>query len=150
MSLTKEQQETLKQTTRAFEAKGLADGIAKTMGLASVTYSFAAQGGAIGSINLGFKFPEASIVTNVFLQKIVNPGSGGSATVAVRAGTTVLVAATAFNNATFTATNRMTLTSSLTAIEVAKDTELNILIADAALNAGHFRLFVEFMPARDI
>jgi hypothetical protein len=150
MSLTKKQQETLKRTTRAFEAQEIANAIAQTKGVVTAQYDFAKLGGAIGDIALGVKFAQPVIVTDVYLQKIVDPDSSGSATIAVKAGSTVLVAATAYDNATFTATNRMTLTSSLTAIEVAAGAELQVAVAVAALTAGHFRLCVEFVPARDI
>jgi hypothetical protein len=150
MALTTKQQETLKRTTRAFEAYGIADGLAKGKGVIAATYNFATLGGAVGDIALGAKFDQAVIVTDIYLQKVVDPDSGGLATIAVKAGSTALVAATAFDNAAFTGTGKLTLTSSATAIEVPADSELTITVAVAALTAGQFRLCVEFIPARDL
>lgn len=114
----------------------------------SVQYDFAEDGGATGTVSFGRKIPAGAIVTNVYSDEISALTSGGSATLQLKAGSTALTGATAFDTG-FAAANELALASSATAIKIAADSELNLAIAGAALTAGNVRFYVEFKLQND-
>lgn len=111
-------------------------------------FTFAVDTQGITSINLGYTFKEDAIVTGVMSHELTNVTSGGSATVAVRAGTTALVAATAI--ASFTGVVSHTLSGSAAGIAVSKGDQLNIDVEVAPLTAGKVRFYVYAIPQRDM
>lgn len=114
----------------------------------SVLYDFTVDTGATGTYNFGRKLPAGAIVTNVFSDEQTALTSGGSATVQLRAGTTALTDALAFDT-DFTGTEEQDLASSATAIKVAAESELNAVVAGAALTAGKVRFYVRYVLQND-
>jgi hypothetical protein len=111
-------------------------------------FTFAVDTQGVTAINLGYAFEEDAIVTKVMSHELTNVTSGGSATVAVRAGSTALVAATAI--ASFTGVVNHTLSGSAAGIAVSKGDQLNIDVEVAPLTAGKVRFYVYAIPQRDI
>lgn len=112
-------------------------------------YDFAKQGGAVGQISLvnpANPLPVGAIVTSVHYNVMTAFTSGGSATVAIGdvASGARYLAATAYNNAAYTAN-----TPAAAAIGVpmrvgaANAGQIAITIATAALTAGKMMIVVE-------
>lgn len=59
-------------------------------------YDFAVDGGAIGAINTGVYMPPNSLITRVLINVKTNFTSGGSATLAIKAGALTIVPATGY------------------------------------------------------
>ena len=121
------------------------------LGVAMGTYSFATQGGAIGTINLkdgdgkDLKLPANAIIKNVVIDVLTAPTSGGSATIAVTAVSSGdLKAATAI--ASFTGILQGIPANTVgTAIKLSSEKTLSMAIAVAALTAGKFNVLVEYV-----
>lgn len=114
----------------------------------SVLYDFASDAGAIGTVSFGRNIPAGAIITDVFSDEQTAFTSGGSATVQLKAGSTNLTGALAFDT-DFTGVESQALASSATAIKVSAESELNIAIAAAALTAGKVRFFVKYLLPND-
>lgn len=114
----------------------------------SVLYDFSNDGGTAGDISFGRILPSGAIITNVYSDELTALTSGGSATVQLKAGSTDLTDALAFDTG-FTGTENQALASSATAIKLSADSELKITIATAALTAGKVRFFVEYKISND-
>lgn len=123
------------------------------LGVAIGSYSFAVQGGAIGTINLrdgdgkALKLPANAIIKNVVIDVITAPTSGGSATIAVTAVSSGdLLAATAIGS--LTAGRYQGIPDDATVADMIKLTSektLSIAVAVAALTAGKFNVLVEYV-----
>lgn len=113
------------------------------MGMVTALYDFSVSGGAVSTIGLGVSLPANCIVTRLFTDVLTSFTSGGAATVAIEAGATVLLAATAFNAAALTGADAQ----SLTAVKLSAASELEVVIAAAALTAGKMRIFVEYIQS---
>jgi predicted RecA/RadA family phage recombinase len=94
--------------------------------------------------------PSARLITKTEYFKYTNPGSAGSATIALGNGSgTNVIAATAFNDADFTGvyqdfTNTDGGTPAEPDVSIA---QVALIIATAALNAGKFVFRAEYAPA---
>lgn len=137
----------LKNSSTMMESKGIAKAIAHTEGVASALYDFSVSGGAVSDINLDFTFDEAVIVTKVVALEQTALTSGGSATVTLKAGSTALTDAEAFDTG-FTGADALALASSATAIAVAADSQLKVTVGAEALTAGKVIFFVYYIPQR--
>lgn len=112
-------------------------------------YDYSVHGGAVGSIGTNIFIPSSSHVTKVYFEKFTAFTSGGSATVAVTlvsAGD--LLAATAYNNAIFTANIGTGIPTGTPATMVkntnSTETEVLFTIATAALTAGKYNIHIEY------
>jgi hypothetical protein len=112
----------------------------KTMRVAKATYDFDVLGGGVANaVGLGVSVPSGAIVTRVIGSVQDALTSSGSATVAINIGTTEVNAATAYDHADYTAVDVHYSTP------VAANGEVNIDIAGAALTAGKYDIFVEYL-----
>ena len=114
-------------------------------------YDSLVQGGAIGAVTLtdiygnAATLPASAVITKVTYDNLQSPASVGSATIAlgVTGNTDAFKAATAFDNAAYTASathmhNEIPLKVGAAAVSVLGT------IATAALIAGKFRLIIEY------
>ena len=113
-------------------------------------YDFAAVGGAVGAITLtamdgtALSMPGNAVIRNITYEVVTAPASSGSATIALGlvANTDAFKAATAFDNAAYTAAshmhNEVPLKNGPAPLAVLAT------VATAALTAGKFILHVEF------
>lgn len=114
----------------------------------SVHYKFTVDKGAVKTYNFARHLPAGAIITNIISDEIVALTSGGSATLQLKVGAQALTAALAFDTG-FTGTQTQALASSATAIKVTADSELNLVVAAAALTAGEVRFFVRYVLQND-
>jgi hypothetical protein len=103
-------------------------------------YDFAKQGGAISVITLPVNVPTGAFISRVFIKPTTPATSGGSATVALDLGGVALKAATAYNNAAFTASNIIYSTGAVTTTAA----NLTWTIAGATVTAGKYEIVVEY------
>ena len=118
-------------------------------------YSYAANGGATGSIGLltaaGVPaiLPPGAIVTRSYLSVVTAPASTGSATIAVSAVASAdILAATAISAVTGNVEGKQTGAISLVAGPVTAATpgsQVAIVVATAPLSAGQFDVFLEYV-----
>jgi hypothetical protein len=114
-------------------------------------YDFATQGGAVSTINLldeegnAVKLPDNAIITDVIIDVITAPTSGGSATIAVGAvASNDLLGATAI--ASFTGILQGVPDDAVAnMIKLSAEATLDMTIATAALTAGKFIVFVDYV-----
>lgn len=116
-------------------------------------YKFSVDGGAVGTIPLrGPKLPNGAVVTDALLVVDTPLGSGGAATAALQAQAAAdIQAAVAFNAAPF-ATAGAKRASALTAVAPPVSVsggakQPSMVVGSAALNAGAFRLVLEYRTA---
>lgn len=114
----------------------------------SALYDFSSDGGAAGDISFGRNLPAGAIVVSIYSDEQTAFTSGGSATIQLKAGSTNLTDALAFDTA-FTGRDSQALASSAEAIKVSSESELKITIAAAALTAGKCRFFVQYLLPND-
>lgn len=114
----------------------------------SALYDFSVDGGAVSTISLGRNIPAGAIVTNIITDELTALTSDGAATVQVKAGSTALTDALAFDTA-FTGADTHALASSAEAIKVSAESEISIAIATAALTAGKLRVIVQYVLPND-
>ena len=76
----------------------------QALSVASASYDFTADGGAVGDIQLelGQTLPAGTLILSATVNTTVAPMSGGAATIALSVGGAVIQAATAFNMAPYT------------------------------------------------
>ena len=104
------------------------------------TYVFADDGGGIqDALGLTATVPAGSVITRVITRTTVAFTSAGSATVAINVGATEVLAATAFDDGAFTGVDVQYSTP------VEASGEVNIDIAVAALTAGTYDIWVEYL-----
>lgn len=149
--LTSNQKNYLKKAFSLMDSKGIADAISRTEQVVTCLYDFSVDGGGVSTItpDTTFTFPEAMIVTKIVAHEISALTSGGSATVQLKAGTTSLTDALAFDTG-FTGADELALASSATAIAVAANDVLKVTVGTAALTAGKVRFHVYAIPQRDM
>jgi len=114
----------------------------------SSIYDFSSDAGAVGTISFGRNLPAGAIVTSVHSDELTALTSGGSATLQLKAGSTNLTDALAFDTG-FAGTQSQALASSATAIKISADSELKMAIAGAAVTAGKVRFFVSYKLPND-
>lgn len=105
-------------------------------------YSFAVDGGAQGTITTDSVIPAGAIVTAVYLDVDTPVTSGGAATIAIKGGSTTLVAATALAS---WADGKLTLNGSADFIKVTSQGFMSFVIGTADLTAGVWRVGIEYM-----
>lgn len=119
----------------------------------ALLYDFSVSGGATADYNLTdidgntYATEEACVVTKIIALEQSALTSGGSATVQLKAGSTNLSDAEAFDTG-FTGADSLALASSATAIAVATGQTLKITVAGAALTAGKVIFYVYMVPQR--
>lgn len=134
----------------------LGEELHKTVNVVKALYSFAIQGGAVGSVNLvdsvtglAVKLPSGAIITKSWIDVLTTPTSGGSATIALTANSAGdILAALAMDSltgiyagvSTGVAANMKKMTAERTLLAT---------IAVAALTAGKFNVFVEYVLSVD-
>lgn len=114
----------------------------------SVLYDFDEDGGDTGDVEFNRNLPAGAIVTKIFSDELTAFTSGGSATVQIKADSTDLTDAIAFDTG-FSGTEEQALASSAEAIKVSSSSELKMTIAGAALTAGKCRFFVQYLLPND-
>lgn len=129
--------------------------IDKTVNLVVGKYSFATQGGATGSVNLyrnlkdtssKVVIPSKAIIKRVWVDVLTNPTSGGSATIALTTGQTAadLLAATLYSSVTGLVDGKPDGTAAKM-IKATADRTVSATIATAALTAGKFNVYIEYV-----
>lgn len=114
----------------------------------SVRYSFAEDTGAQATVSTGRKIPAGAIVTKVVTDEITALTSAGAATLQVKAGSTNLTGAVAFDTG-FTGVDEQALDGAVDGIKVTEDSEIVIEIAGADLTAGEVRAYVHYIVQND-
>jgi len=110
--------------------------------VAKATYDFDTHGGATGDdLGLGVVIPKGAIITRVIGSVNIAFDSGGSATVAINIGDTEVNAATAYDHADYTGVDEHFTTLT----KLSADSVVNLDIAVAALTAGNYDIFVEYL-----
>ena len=114
-------------------------------------YSFAADGGAVGSINLvgAAVIPASSVVVGGHVEVVTAPTSGGAATIGLQveaAGDTVVAAL--ISGAPWSTTGRKSVVPAFTgattvATTVARD--IVLVVGTAALTAGVINVFLHYI-----
>lgn len=119
--------------------------------IAKATYDFDVDGGTAEAIALAVAdiVPKNSVAVKVYTKCITACTSDGSATIAITAGGVTLAPATAFDNNAFDTVGQV---SDLTALlnsdlgDVASSSAaIGITVATAALTAGKFDIYVEYI-----
>jgi len=110
-------------------------------------YSFADDTGAIGDITFGQLIPQNSVITRIETNETTALTSGGSATITIKAGSTSLTDAIAFDSG-FTGYDNQALTGAATGIVITTNSALTWTIATAALTAGVVEVIVEYKLLR--
>lgn len=114
----------------------------KSVRCAKATYDFDVHGGAVAdAVGLGVVIPDGAIVTRVIGSAVTGMTSDGSATVAINVGTVEVNAATAMDHADYTAVD----VHYSTPVKLAANSEVNLDIAVAALTAGVYDIYVEYL-----
>ena len=129
-------------------AEGVAYGALRVV---RASYSFAADGGAVGSINLlpSADIPAGAIILGGLVDVTTPPTSGGAATLAVQveaAGD--MVAAAAVSGAPWSTTGRKSVVPAFTGATSVKTTAARNVVAvvgTAALTAGAFDVYLFFI-----
>jgi len=117
--------------------------------IAVAEYSFAALGGAVGSIALrGDTIPSGAIIVDTLLIIDTIPTSGGAATIGITTQSAADTAAVAAFDASpwSTATpKRGAITRATTPVRTTAEHTITAVIAAAALTAGRFRVLVTYI-----
>ena len=112
----------------------------------SVLYDFAEDGGAVGTITFGRVIPAGAIIKSITLDIQTAVTDAGSGTTVVKAGATILTAATDITALSGIAIIALTDTDG---IKVSVASELKITLAVAAITAGKVRFFVDYLMPND-
>lgn len=114
-------------------------------------YSFAADGGAVGNINLMalVAIPSGAIVLGGFLEVDTVPTSAGAATIGVQVeGAGDMVAAALISGAPWSTTGRKSVIPAFTGASAVKTTaarDIVAVIGTAALTAGAFKVVLFYV-----
>lgn len=118
-------------------------------------YSFATDGGAVGTIALigSTAIPSGSVIVGGLVEVTTALTSGGAATVALQIeGAGDLVAAAAVSGAPWSTTGRKSVIPAFTGATSLKTTaarDISAVVAAAALTAGAFTVYVFYIPPSD-
>lgn len=116
-------------------------------------YSFAADGGAVSTIALSGTagLPAGAIILSAYIEVTAALTSGGAATVALQAENAGDIQAAAAVTGAPWSTTGVKLSSARTRaaapIKLAAASDVSAVIAVAALTAGAFRVYVEYVEA---
>lgn len=122
---------------------------------AKASYSFAADGGAVGTLALIGRtdIPSGSYILGGFIDVTTPLTSGGAATVALQVeGAGDLQAAAAVSGAPWSTAGRKSVVPNFTGANIIKLTaarDISAVIATAALTAGAFDVYVAYLPPSD-
>lgn len=116
-------------------------------------YDFADLGGATGAVTLtdandaALTLPDNAVIVNAWIESITALTSGGAATVklGITGNDDCFVAATAFNNAMYAGSDKITALTAEVPLKTSAAVSLLATIAAAALTAGRFRVHVAFL-----
>lgn len=126
--------------------EGSARGIRRTV---QGTYSFAAQGGAVGDITLyGDTIPSGAVILDAVVKVTTPPTSGGAATVAIKVeGAADIQSAAAISGSPWSTATAKRTTFTATSAPITTTAQRNIVatVATAALTAGVFSVAVTYM-----
>lgn len=121
--------------------------------LARGDYSFAVDGGAVSTIALtgASVLPAGALILSAYIEVTTAPTSGGAATIAVQAESAGDVQAAAAISGAPWSTTGLKLSSARTRaaapLKLTAASDISIVIATAALTAGEFRVYVEYIEA---
>lgn len=116
--------------------------------LIKASYSFAVNGGAVGTITLlsGSDVPQGAVILGGYLDVTSALTSGGSATVAVTVeAANDIITATAFGSSPWSSTGRKSVIPAFTGATTVKTTaarNVSVVIGTAALTAGIFDVYL--------
>lgn len=122
----------------------------KTVQTLKFTYDFTRDGGAAGSIAMkdelgrAMKIPDNAVILAVRQESVVDCTSGGAATIALgyTASTAAFLSATAFSDASFDVDAVSARTAN---VKTAAAVDCLVTIAAAALTAGRFNLYLDYV-----
>lgn len=121
--------------------------------LARGDYSFAVEGGAVSTIALtgSSVLPAGAVILAAYIEVVTAPTSGGAATITVQAENAGDVQAAAAISGAPWSTLGMKLSSARTRaavpLKLTAPSDISIVVATAALTAGVFRVYVEYIEA---
>jgi hypothetical protein len=114
--------------------------------LIKASYSFAANGGAVGTLSLSESVPQGAVILGGWVDVTTAVTSGGAATVAVTVESAGdIVAAAAVSGAPWSTTGRKSVIPVFTGATTVKTTAartISVVIATAALTAGVFDVYL--------
>lgn len=131
---------------------GLGKSIDQCVGVVKGKYRFSVQGGAVGSVNLVdddgvvVKLPSGAIVTKAYInivQAMVSTGGTGTIAVSIQSAGDLLAAVDADTLSGVTAA--IPVGTAATMIKLTAERTLTATVATAAITAGKFDVFVEFV-----
>lgn len=114
--------------------------------VAKATYSFAVDGGAVGTITpvTNHLVPKNAIITRAWTDARTSMTSGGSATVALACGGVTIKSATAFDNSAYVGLDdQVTAPAKTNAAGY-----ITFTVATAALTAGIVDIYVEYIVSQ--
>lgn len=156
-NITQDQEYLLNHDGIGYHKAQLGTLLTKTRNLLVAKYSFAVLGGSSSADislvpNLGFpkilaKLPSRAIVTNVWLDIITQPVSGGSATVAIKSEAAAdMLAATAKASLPVSIKQGIPFGSSVsTFLRMTAERTIKATIGTADLTAGKFNVYIEYV-----
>lgn len=111
-------------------------------GCAVDIYDFSIHGGAVSTINLPIEIPNGAVIIGAYVDVLTPVTSGGSATIALGLNTnTDVLAATAIGSFTGVIVAKAQAAS----FKLTASRRLKATIATAALTAGKFAVYVEWV-----
>jgi hypothetical protein len=127
-------------------------GALRRQGQSRFSYTFAALGGAIGTITLiGPTIPTGATVTGGYIEVTTPPTSGGAATISAGVEAAAdLQAAAAISGAPWSSAGRKSVVpagTGATSLRLTADRIVSIVVATAALTAGVFDVVVFWSAA---
>jgi hypothetical protein len=114
----------------------------------SVLFDFDNDGGAVGDVEFARNLPAGAIVTKIISDEITTVTAGAGATLTLKAGSTSLSGAIAFDTG-LTGIDNQALAGAVDGIKLSAASELKLTIATNALTAGKVRFYVEYLLAND-
>lgn len=153
-TITAEQEFAINRMNSVAQKHQLGTLLQKNVNVVTGKYSFAVQGGAVGDISLlsdlnntnsTIVIPDNAVIKKVYIDVLTAPTSGGAATVAVKLQSAAdLKGATAI--ASFTGImDGVPAGAAANMIKLTADRTLKITVATAALTAGKFNVYVEYV-----
>lgn len=144
----------LAEANAAAPLEGLGTELNRCKNVVKCVYDFAVLGGAIGDIPLlddegnPAMIPAKAIVTNVLIDTLTAPLSGGAATVALKLVSAAdLLGATAKASVTGMLDGIPVNTAATAVKNGASDSQVKATVGTAALTAGKLNVFVEYVQS---
>lgn len=113
-------------------------------------YSFAADGGAVGNINLGTSVPSGALVLSAYME-VTAAVTGAGASVALQIESAGDVQAAAAISGAPWSTTGLKLSSARTRaavpLKTTADRDIVAVVSAAVITAGAFRVYVEYIEA---